>query len=785
MNPKLEKLLIESRYAYKAMTATEEDSSLYHSLKKPIKENLLLDSMEDNSNFTLSGPGTYCITKERSHYGEKSIKVEGPTTLEFVPEDNRRYEYTKLIYNAKGENWNKYNRISCWVYPDCQGFQNVFISITINNDGEVKYPRDEYFEGSHHINLKNGEWNQVICEIPYVYRDCVTSISFNHYVHGSQCDMSDTATLYFSQLELQVVDEDHYEGWEINERIAFCHSGYQPNTEKVAISQNTCVDTFTIQCEKTGNVIFTGSVEEKVTDLGTYDVMDFTQLNTCGDYILCVGGRQTKPFRIHSTTWESAVWKTINFFYQERCGMEVPGIHLPCHLDCFSKHPDGRKVSVGGGWHDAGDLSQGQCNTAEAAHAFMDMAASVKDSDPQLYERLLDEARWGLQWIMRTRFGDGYRCVWTTIGLWTKNIIGDSDDIIMPALNDPFENFCGAATEAVGARMYQDIDPVFADYCLKCAKDDFKFGYDRMHLNSLTYTGRNLPPEVQLNSQGIVAAAELYKTTGDKYYLEKASFLAKIVLGCQEQEYLHWTIPIRGFFYETRGHLRPIAYEHRGHEQAPVMGLALLCELAPNHEDYTNWYKAMKLYAEYIKSIAQYNAPYGMLPSAIYLVDDPNLTNVPGEKTSKHHELKLKQYNKQVLNGIRLSDKYYLRRFPVAFKFRGFFGVLLTKAKAVSIIARLLDDVELRTIAQRQAEWVLGKNPFAQSYMYGEGYNFPNLYSEFSNDMVGELPVGIQTFENNDKPYMPMMNDATYKEVWVNTSSRFLWVLADIYGGVK
>jgi len=51
--------------------------------------------------------------------------------------------------------------------------------------------------------------------------------------------------------------------------------------------------------------------------------------------------------------------------------------------------------------------------------------------------------------------------------------------------------------------------------------------------------------------------------------------------------------------------------------------------------------------------------------------------------------------------------------------------------------------------------------------------------------MVGELPVGIQTFENNDKPYMPMMNDATYKEVWVNTSSRFLWVLADIYGGVK
>lgn len=780
MNPELKKLLEESHNAYKAMTAKDEDSALHLWLKKDIKENLLLTSLEEDTDLSLCGPGTYCVTDERSHYGQKSIKLECPTTLEFVKENKRRYDYTKLTYNAKGADWRKYNRISCWVYPDCPGFQNVWVSITINNDGVVKFPRDKYFEGTHHANVKNGEWNQIVWEIPDVYRDCVTSVSLEHHVNGSQMNMSDKAVYYFNQLELQIVDEDYYEGWDTNERIAFCHSGYKPNAEKIAISQNTGADTFTIRCTETGNIVFTGLVEEKTTELGTYDMMNFTALTTCGDYTLCVGSRQTKPFRVHNSTWESAVWKTINFFYQERCGIAIPGIHLPCHIDCFSEHPDGRKVSVGGGWHDAGDLSQGHCNTAESAYAFMDMAERVKDSDPKLSERLREEARWGLDWMMKTRFGDGFRCVWTTIGLWTKNIIGDSDDITMPAQNDSFENFTGAATEAVAARTYRKTDPVFADYCLKCAKEDFKFGYERMYLTDSTYARENLPPEVQLHSQGLLASAQLYKTTGDLYYLEKAYSFSKIVMGCQEQEYQNWRVPIRGFFYETRAHLRPVAFDHRSYEQAPLIGLALLCELAPNHEGYTNWFKVINLYAEYIKTSAKYCEPYGILPSAIYEINNPNLVNIIRDGSSTD-EVMLTDFNKQVVNGIRLDDTHYLRRFPIAYKFRGFFGVLLSKAKAVSVVARFLEDEELKKIAQRQVEWVIGKNPFAQSYMYGEGYNFPPQYSEFANDMVGEIPVGIQTFEYNDKPYMPMMNSATYKEIWVLPSSRFLWTLTDLY----
>ena len=31
------------------------------------------------------------------------------------------------------------------------------------------------------------------------------------------------------------------------------------------------------------------------------------------------------------------------------------------------------------------------------------------DKDAELYERLMEEARWGLDWILKTSFGDGFR----------------------------------------------------------------------------------------------------------------------------------------------------------------------------------------------------------------------------------------------------------------------------------------------------------------------------------------------------------------------------------------
>ena len=60
----------------------------------------------------------------------------------------------------------------------------------------------------------------------------------------------------------------------------------------------------------------------------------------------------------------------------------------------------------------------------------------------------------------------------------------------------------------------------------------------------------------------------------------------------------------------------------------------------------------------------------------------------------------------------------------------------------------------------------MGKNPFGQSLIYGEGSNYPQLYTALPGETVGEIPVGMQSYFNEDAPYWPQFNTATYKEVW-------------------
>jgi hypothetical protein len=59
---------------------------------------------------------------------------------------------------------------------------------------------------------------------------------------------------------------------------------------------------------------------------------------------------------------------------------------------------------INGGWHDAGDLSQSTQHTSGAIHAFFSLAEKFQDTDTGLSERLLEEAKWGLEWVLKTRF---------------------------------------------------------------------------------------------------------------------------------------------------------------------------------------------------------------------------------------------------------------------------------------------------------------------------------------------------------------------------------------------
>jgi hypothetical protein len=337
---------------------------------------------------------------------------------------------------------------------------------------------------------------------------------------------------------------------------------------------------------------------------------------------------------------------------------------------------------------------------------------------------------------------------------WTDNRLGTPDDMRAERVrNDAYHNFHAVTAQAIAHRLLEKSHPELADRALTCAREDWQFAVDGLR-----------PPNVEVYSIGVVASVELFRATGQQQYADKASELADVILACQQKVETDWDIPLSGFFYRSPDRRRIQHYWHIGEIQSPIVGLVMLCEAMPHHAKQPQWQEAVELYASYLKRVSQFTDPYHTLPASIYSLDESSDA----------------RFREQVVNGIRLSDNHYLRCFPVWYDLRGNFGVLLSQTRALTAAARLLEDRQLRQLAERQLQWVVGLNPFCQSTMYGEGYDFAPQYTATSGDIVGGLPVGIQSSRNMDQPFWPADNCYNFKEIWVHPSSRWLAIMADL-----
>ena len=281
---------------------------------------------------------------------------------------------------------------------------------------------------------------------------------------------------------------------------------------------------------------------------------------------------------------------------------------------------------------------------------------------------------------------------------------------------------------------------------------------------------------VELAGIGITASLELYQATGGQPYADRAIELARVIVESQQKSYVGTEYPLAGFFYTGPDRDTLFHQFHRGNDQAPVVALAQLVEAFPDHPDWMRWYATVARYAEYLKAGARTTAPYQVLPAYVYRdTDHLKMTADLGR-----YQATPEAFRAQVLQGLPMGDGYYLRAFPVWFARRGNYGVLLSQAKALSAAANLRNDLAAAELAQLQAQWIVGRNPFVQSTMYGEGYDWTQLYSVSSGDIVGALPVGMKTRGARDVPYWPAQNMYVYKEVWVHSTSRWLWLMADL-----
>lgn len=174
---------------------------------------------------------------------------------------------------------------------------------------------------------------------------------------------------------------------------------------------------------------------------------DFNELDQPGQYVIRTQiGKEiffSDPFCIADAVVENGIARlAYEFFYYQRCGMEIPGFHAACHMD-DAVFPDKTSRDLSGGWHDAGDYNKYNGYTPESFYALI----QTYDRKKSFFDRfdrngdgvadLLDEALWGAKFLEKCLNAEtmqligvvstGYR-YWGTPDRETDNLPASGDE---------------------------------------------------------------------------------------------------------------------------------------------------------------------------------------------------------------------------------------------------------------------------------------------------------------------------------------------------------------------
>ena len=325
--------------------------------------------------------------------------------------------------------------------------------------------------------------------------------------------------------------------------------GYLPDSSKLAMV-TTQATTFEVKRVSDNGTAFKGELSPASQDADTGDsvqVADFSKLKESGTYYLDVPGvGKSWTFSIRPDVFSHTYYLAMRAFYGQRCGTavdlgsEFPGYsHPACHLKGefhASSGKQGERDNVGG-WHDAGDYGRYVVNSGISTGTVLwaweiygSKLENIKLSIPESGNGtpdILNEARWNLEWMLKMQDEDG--------GVWHKQTSEHFPGFIMPEEDNlpsvvvgtgraPYKSTCAtadlAAVAAIAARVYSPFDATFAKQNLEAARKAWLWTEEYPNV-----TFRN-PPGISTGEYGdnscsderLWAAAELWRTTGDKAY---------------------------------------------------------------------------------------------------------------------------------------------------------------------------------------------------------------------------------------------------------------------------
>ena len=356
-------------------------------------------------------------------------------------------------------------------------------------------------------------------------------------------------------------------------------AGYLTGESKSAIvfSKAPVREKFHLFREGTEQAILTLKAQERETpgwgSFNHYYTLDFSGVKEPGSYFLKTvkTGVSSGIFAISDHAYEHMQEKLLGFMRQQRCGYN-PFLDMVCHQhdgrSFYGPMPDSTYVDVSGGWHDAGDqlkyLITGSYATGHMLLAyeiypdrFSDLCNALGQAGPNGIPDVLDEARWGLDWIHKLHpapdqlvhqvADDRDHMGWkmpdqdpSDYG-WGKNTYraayfatGEPQGLLKyQSEATGVSNLAGrsAAAMALAARIWgEDLeDPAFGEKCLEAARTLYSLGRQQEGFQQGNSYGAPYRYGEETWADDMEwGAAELYKTTGEETYLEDAKRYARM-----------------------------------------------------------------------------------------------------------------------------------------------------------------------------------------------------------------------------------------------------------------
>jgi endoglucanase len=255
-------------------------------------------------------------------------------------------------------------------------------------------------------------------------------------------------------------------------------------------------DTFTVNDAGTDDVVLTGTLAGPPVDdtPSSGEIVlqgDFSALVGPGRYVVKVGAQTSPSFEVGEHVYDALFRAALRAFNLIRCGVAIDdaetGVkHAACHQkDAILRSDPGHSLDLRGGWHNAGDFGKWAHMEAISASKMMwafelngagvaGVNAGTADSANQVPD-LLDEARWGIEWLLKLQQSDG--SVLHKVDTEPNFAWGLAPE------NDPYTRYASSASTidaAVAAaawsqasRVFRSYDSAFSDRCLAAAKRAF------------------------------------------------------------------------------------------------------------------------------------------------------------------------------------------------------------------------------------------------------------------------------------------------------------------------